>query len=396
MQSEVVRWIRGYVRLEVQGKSGAELINRALAQGFALWDIRVSGEDKVQISIPGRDALRLRPLLKETGCRIHVQKREGLPFAARKWSKRKTFAIGAVLFVAALYFLSSFVWNVKVEGNVSIRTQAILDAAKQEGLYPYQWKPRMPDSEKLSYQLQTRLEGTSWVGVEINGTQVTIKVVEADKPEEKPLVSPRNLVAGKHAVVTEIQAKRGRPLVQPNTYVRKGDVLISGTLGDETHQSIVVADGYVKGIVWYVSKIEVPLVQTYQTYTGESKTRRYLVLGSQGIQVSGYGKLPFQQYVTVPEHTTLQWRTFKLPVGWLSEKLLASETVERQMEPAEAKGMGLEQARADILSEGGREARIVSEKILHEKTENGKVYMEVHFEVEEFIMQEQPIVKQGE
>jgi len=396
MQSAVLKWIQGYVKIEVKGERAAEFINRALSKGFSLWDIRVSGDKLVELCLPCRDALRLRPLLKETGCRMHPLKREGLPFAVRKVAKRKTFLAGGVVFIASLFILSSFVWSIKVEGNVKIGTQAILDAARKEGLYLHQWKYRMGDSEKLSFGLQTHLPGTSWVGVEIKGTQVTIKIVEADKPEEKPLVSPRNLVASKHAVVTEIQAKRGRPLVQPNAYVRKGDVLISGTLGDEANQKIVVADGYVKGMVWYTSKIEVPMTQTYETYTGDSKTRNYIVFGSKGVQVSGYGKLPFEHYQTIPEQKTLQWRSFKLPVSWLSEKLMASETVERKLDPAEAKAVGLERARADLISEAGKDARIVTEKILHEKSENGKVYMEVHFEVEEFIMEEQPIVQQGE
>lgn len=396
MQSAVLKWIQGYVTIEVKGERAAEFINRALTKGFSLWDIRVSGDRLVELCLPCRDALRLRPLLKETGCRMHPLKREGLPFAVRKVAKRKTFLAGGVVFIASLFILSSFVWSIKVEGNVKIGTQTILDAARKEGLYLHQWKYRMGDSEKLSFGLQTHLPGTSWVGVEIKGTQVTIKVVEADKPEEKPLVSPRNLVASKHAVVTEIQAKRGRPLVQPNAYVRKGDVLISGTLGDEANQKIVVADGYVKGMVWYTSKIEVPMTQTYETYTGDSKTRNYVVFGSKGVQVSGYGELPFEHYQTIPEQKTLQWRSFKLPVSWLSEKLMASETIERKLDTAEAKAIGLERARADLISEAGKDARIVTEKILHEKSENGKVYMEVHFEVEEFIMEEQPIVQQGE
>ncbi|WP_260115449.1 sporulation protein YqfD [Paenibacillus hexagrammi] len=61
-----------------------------------------------------------------------------------------------------------------------------------------------------------------------------------------------------------------------------------------------------------------------------------------------------------------------------------------------AKKAGLEQARARLLAASGSDSRIVGEKILHEKTENGKVYMEVHFEVEEYITEEQPIVTQGE
>lgn len=70
--------------------------------------------------------------------------------------------------------------------------------------------------------------------------------------------------------------------------------------------------------------------------------------------------------------------------------------VEEPVEAANAKKVGIEQARAKLLGAAGEDARIVGEKILHEKTENGKIYIDVHFEVEENIAEEQPIVTQGE
>ena len=62
-----------------------------------------------------------------------------------------------------------------------------------------------------------------------------------------------------------------------------------------------------------------------------------------------------------------------------------------------AKTKGLEGARNDILAKNGKGTKILSEKILHEKKENGKVYMKVLFEVEESIAEELPLVhSQGE
>ncbi|MNR50329.1 putative stage IV sporulation protein YqfD [compost metagenome] len=58
---------------------------------------------------------------------------------------------------------------------------------------------------------------------------------------------------------------------------------------------------------------------------------------------------------------------------------------------------GLERAKLDILAKNGADAQIVQQKILHEKTDNGKVYMKVLFEVEQNIAEELPIVHhQGE
>lgn len=392
MKETWIQRMRGYVRLEVRGQRLEGLLNRLTEKRMAFWDIRYLGDGQAELMLSLPDFFRLRPLLKETGCRTRVRGRFGLPFWLGRLEKRKFFVIGLVGFFLGIYVLSSVVWQVRVEGNEKLATTDILQAAKQTGIYKLQWKQRLKDAGELSRALQSRLPGTAWIGVELHGTQVLIKVVEARTVEPSPLMNPRHLVAAKSALVTQIFAEKGRPAVKPNTYVRPGDILISGILGDELNRQTVVAQGTVKGIVWYKPTVEVPLTQQFKAYTGETRKRSYLVLGRRALQLSGYGAVTYEQYESVPERKTLQWKQYALPIGWISEKVLETRTEERAVDPKEAKALGLNQARSDIAAAAGRDAKVVSEKILHEKTENGKVYMEVLFEVEESIAIEQPIV----
>ncbi|MEC0230323.1 sporulation protein YqfD [Paenibacillus alba] len=395
-QSLFIARLRGYVRIQIRGTACEKIINPMMEKGLSVWDIQVTSEGKLELLILLRDFFRLKPLLKRTGCRMHVLERYGLPFFMDRLGQRKFFFGGMAAFIIGLYVLTSFVWQISVEGNDRITEAEVLQAASKQGIYQFQWKFRMKKTEDLSREIQSLLPTTAWVGVEIRGTHVTIKIVEATIPEKQQLMNPRNLVASKNALVTEIISDKGKPMVKPNTYVRKGDVLISGTIGDEQNNQVVVASGKVKGVVWYTSRIEAPLTKTYKVYTGETTNRNYLVWGTRALQVSGYGKLKFEQFETIPERKTLAWRSFTLPLGWLHERVLEVNFVEEPIEAANAKKSGLEQARAKLLKASGPDARLVGEKILHEKTENGKIYIDVHFEVEENIAEEQPIVIQGE
>jgi similar to stage IV sporulation protein len=396
MQSTFIAWVRGYVRIELRGGNFESFVNQAMAYKYAIWDIRIHPNERMELRILIKDFFSLRPLLKRTGCRLHVKERKGLPFWLSKIGNRKLFVTGFAGFIVGLYLLTSLVWQIQVEGNEKLTQSEILQAASELGVHRFQWKFRLQEVSSLSHHLQGSLPGTAWVGVEIHGTRVLIKVVEAVIPDKRPLMNPRNLVASKNALVTEILADKGKPLVKPNMYVRKGDVLISGIIGNEQNQQIVVASGKVKGIVWYTSNIEVPLIRAFKVYSGEIKDRSYLVLGSRALQITGYGKLAFEQYETIPDRKMLQWRNYMLPIGWLHEKVMEAHYVEQPISNSEAKTSSLEQARDELLASSGKESRITGEKILHEKTENGKVYMEVHFEVEELIAEEQPIVIQGE
>jgi len=392
LKSSFLMTVRGYVRIEVRGSRIDRLINALAEQRMTVWDIRFVDESRAELFIVIKDFFRLRPLLRQTGCRIHVRERYGLPFMLDKLEKRKIFAIGLIGFVLGLYMLSSIVWEVRVEGNERISKYDILQAAQNQGIYKMQWKRRLKNNEQLARAIQSQLPGTAWVGVELQGTHVVIKVVEATIPEKPPLRSPRHLIASKNALVTSILAEKGRPLVKANTYVRKGDVLISGIIGDGENLQTVVASGEVKGLVWYNPTVEIPLVQSYKTYTGEAFQRQYVVFGNRALQLTGYGKQSFDQFETIPERKTLQWRNYVLPIGWLKERVMEVREQERTIEPEEARKLGLEQAKREIVAVAGKDAKVIGEKILHEKTENGKVYMEVLLEVEESITEEQPIV----
>lgn len=121
-----------------------------------------------------------------------------------------------------LLLFCSMIWTVRIEGNERIASDDLLAAARQEGIYPFQWIWRMDEPDKLSKRLTSRVPGLSWVGVERTGTSITIQVVEADQPEQRPLLSQRHLVSRADAVITGIYAEQGRPVVGINSRVKKG------------------------------------------------------------------------------------------------------------------------------------------------------------------------------
>ncbi|MEN1988762.1 sporulation protein YqfD [Paenibacillus hubeiensis] len=389
--------LRGNVRITVTGEKIEALINLLTEQGMEIWDLRARDAHTAEMNVLLPHFFRLRPLLKRTGCRMRVTKRNGFPFFLDRLWKRKFFLGGMLFFIVALFALSSMVWSVEVKGNVKIPSDVVLAAAKKEGLYPFQWGFRLQSQDKLSKQLALALPDVTWVGVSKEGTTVTIQIVESAQPKPEPLLNPRHLVSKTDAVITNIYAEQGRPVVQKDMRVKKGQVLISGILGDEENTRTVVAKGEVKGLVWREYEIEVPLVQKHHTMTGESKERFYVVLGNWAVQLWGYGDTPFRSYDTKSDHKPLTWRSLTLPFGWLTETDL--ETQDRQEQHTEewARAKGLEGARNDIIAKNGKGTKILSEKILHEREENGKVYMKVLFEVEESIAEELPLVpSQGE
>ncbi len=392
MKGTWVAMLHGFVWVKLIGGEPERFLNAVTAEKITLWNISFTPEGKLTFGVSIPDFFRLRPLLRRNGSRTRIISRHGLPFRMARLSRRKTFAGGMLAFVAALFVLSTLVWNVKVEGNSAIPEEKIRQAARAEGIYAYQWSFRLQDAASLSQRLARHLPEAAWIGVDKQGTSITITVIDSTKPEEKPLEGPMHLVAKTDAVITRVVAENGRPKVERNDRVRKGDVLISGILGDGAHSKLVASKGKVMGLVWHEYRIASPLLTKTKNLTGDSQDRKYLTIGNRALQISGYRG---QTYAKSQTRTTLHRAKIGnrfLPFGTMREHELEVLETERKLSPAEAKEAGLAQARAELLTSSGRDATIKAEKILHEHTENGKVLLTVLFEVEQSIEIERPIL----
>jgi similar to stage IV sporulation protein len=388
---------RGIVTVQVRGGRPEEFVNDCLKDGLALWSIRRTSQSEMEFDVQVPDYFRLKPYLKRTGCRVHVIRRRGLPFWLRKAGKRKFFAVGTVLFFIVMYLLSSLVWDIEVRGTERIKQEDLLAAARAEGVYPFQWSWKLPEPSQLAARLSTRLPDAAWIGVEKKGTRIIFQVVETKRPNAAQLNSPRHIIASADAVVTRIIANKGRPVVRVNAKVKKGQTLISGTIGAPPNTGTVVADGEVRGLVWHEYNIVSPLKIQTRAYTGESKTKWSLVLFGRALQVSGFGDNPFAESQTREQLELLSWRGWSLPAGRLKETVLETRQEEKTQTREEAVQAGMERAKADVLSKAGLDAVVKEQKILHEKTDNGKVYLKVLLEVDQSIVKEMPLVQmQGE
>ncbi|RAP20853.1 hypothetical protein C2W64_03820 [Brevibacillus laterosporus] len=392
MRNVVKEWYEGHITVTIRGKRFERLINLAVRENISMWNIKRVGPELGQCELMIADFYRLRPFLKETGCRVHVTSRDGLPFLLLRMRMRIGFVAGIFIFLLGLYMLSTFVWQIEVQGTHNITPYQVTQAAEKVGLRAGAWKFKIGDPQELQRRILGYIPEASWVGVELNGTRAIIQVVEKVDPEKSVTHEPKHVVAKKKAVIHSIFAETGKTMVKANQYVDKGQILISGIIGNEERQSVVSARGQVEGEVWYRSDVTVPLIQNQLIYTGEKQKQHFLILGSSTVRLWPVEIKSYKHDRKTEKRFQAAFFDYQLPFGWKTE-------IDRELEPKiirmsdkDALEVAKQFARADILKRAGEDAKIKEEKVLHVKQENGKVYVSIYFSVIENIAIDQSIV----
>ena len=215
----------GYVNITVEGYYIEKFINICTNKNISLWNLKRENSIILHASIQVADFKSLKRICKETKCKVKIEKKKGFPFVVKKYKKRKVFIGLLIAIILIIVALSNFVWNIEVEGLESVSKQDILNLAEAEGLAVGKFKGSI-DTKEVINKIRLERDDIAWVGVEINGTNAVIKVVEADKkPEIVNEDEYCNIVADKDAIIRKVSAQNGTPLVKEGDVVKKAILL---------------------------------------------------------------------------------------------------------------------------------------------------------------------------
>ncbi|MGN0451686.1 MAG: sporulation protein YqfD [Acutalibacteraceae bacterium] len=274
------RFIIGYLEVEYSGDVTEIILNICAKQGISLWGIK-RRDKKIRGFITVRDFKTLPRIAKGSGIRVHILKKRGFPFIARRYKKRLGIPVGAAIFFCFLEVMSCFIWTVEVSGNKTLPERDILAACEKIGVKEGAKKSSV-NPKTAKQELLLELSKLAWASVNIEGCRVTVNVSEsAQKAEENG--TPTNLKATADGIITKINITSGNCLVKPGDTVAKGDLLVSGVIerADST--------GFVRSVGNITAKTERELtVSAYYKRNVSEKTgriKRKSVLSFFGIDV---------------------------------------------------------------------------------------------------------------
>ena len=383
--------IKGYVNIQIEGYFIEKFINLCTAKKIFLWNIKKEPNNVVYTNISIQDFKKISKIAKQTKCRVKIQNKKGIPFLLHRYHKRKIFIFFLAFILLGIWLLSNFVWNIQIEGNVSITTEELQALVEQEGLKIGKWKGQI-ETKQIINQMRLKRDDLAWVGIEIKGTNAIVKVVEADqKPEIINEEEYCNIIAEKDGVIVKVNALNGTSLVKEGDVVKQGMVLIGGFLeGKYTGTRYVHANGEVQAKVWYTTKKQISLNEKKKTYTG--KEQKFYAIKINNFQINlGKPLSKFQKYDTIVQNEKIKlFSNFYIPIDVIKTTNQEFNEEEIKYTIEEAKQKAVEEAKKE-LDEQTKGKEIVNTYVTYKENGN-QVEAEVTYEVLEEIGTKEKIV----
>ena len=254
----LVRILLGYVRIEVEGYYIERFINICTNNKILIWNLKRKKGVKLYLNIGINDFKKISQVARKTNCKVRILRKRGIPFFLNRYKKRKIFVLFLILIVLSIFVSSKYVWSVKISVKDDLKLENIEEDIEALGITKGVKKDKI-DTDKVINELRLKRDDIAWVGIDIEGTNVKVNIVKADKaPNIIDNSDYCNIVASKAGIIKKIIAQNGTAIVKVGDQVQKGDILIAGYMeGKYTDTRYVHSLGEVEAIVSYQKSKEI-------------------------------------------------------------------------------------------------------------------------------------------
>ena len=355
----IVNFFRGSVCFTVCGPFPERFLNLCAQNGVGFWGLVWLDAQTLELKVARRDVRKVRALAEKVQCEARAKGRKGVPFFLAGFRHRYALLIGLALSLTAVCVLSRFIITVEVSGNEAVPSAVILAELSRQGVRPGAYGPGL-DLRRISQETLSRIEGLSWMSVNLHGTRVEVLVRErSPAPELRDETTPAHVVAAADGILEDVEVLEGQALFQEGQAVLAGEVVISGVVDlkepkyatVDAGQRLVHARGNVWASTYRTLEACIPLEADTKVYTGEEETAWSLTIlghtvnffGKGSISTAGYDKMTTTHILTLPGGR-------EMPLALVKTEYRAYETQPAAIQTAAAQAL-LEERLLERLEE---------------------------------------------
>ncbi len=360
-------------KLQVTGFSYKYFLNTLIRNKIELYYIQEE-KNKLIIIVNSDDYKKIKKM--KTSCKIKVLNRFGLEKYKYLVYKYQYLLLFFLVGLALIVFLSNVIFSVEVVHSKEEIRDLIYQDLEQYGLRKYHFVFSYNQKEKIKKKILAKEKAKiEWLEIDRIGTKYIIHVEERKKKKIDNDTKPRDIIAKKDAMILSINAKSGEIVRKKYDYVKKGDIIVSGTIKNKDDEvSKIKADGQIFGEIWYKVKVEVPIHYYEENPTGKKKKVFSLKFLNKTFS------LELKKYQNYSFHDVNIFENQLLPI-----RLVFGEKMETKIIRKEYNIHNVDQKAIEIAESKFKKRNILSEKVLKKTLKDSKIIVEIFFKIKEDI-----------
>lgn len=368
MKDKILKIFSSSIKIKVTGRNINNFLKRLINNNISIEKVIPISHKEIDLIINYQDLDKVLKL--KTIYNIKIVRYYG-KLRIIKRIKKDIFILSSLLIsLLLIYTLSNIIFKVEVIHSNKNIIKLVTKELEDNGIKKYKFVKNYQEIEKIKNKiLEENKDTLEWLEIIREGTKYTIRVEERiinNKPKDNKIY---NIVSSKNAVIKNIYAESGEKIRSINTYVKKGDIIISSDITLPNNEKISkTASGKVQGEVWYNINIEYPYQYHEIKYTGNKK--KVLVLNLLNKRISFFD---FHKYKTFNRNIKYIFNNNITPISLIYEDEYETNIINEVYDYNTAREKAITKAKDKMLEKYPNIKDITNIKIIKEEDKKNKI-----------------------
>lgn len=310
MKDKIFRIFSSNIKIRISGKNINNFIKRIIKNNINIIKLIPRSYKEVDLIINYNDLEYIEKY--KTIYDIKIIRYYGKLHIIKFIKKNIYLLLFLILGGITIYILSNMIFKIEVIHSNSKIINLVTKELEDNGIKKYSFAKDYNTLEDIEKKiLNNNKDNLEWLEIIREGTKYIVRVEERILNNNIDDNKNYDIVSSKNAVIKIIEASSGEKVRNIDTYVKKGDTIISGYItGTNNEQILSTARGSVLGEVWYTIDIDYPYYYNETIYTGNKK--KVLVFNFINKRISLFD---FNKYKTFNKNTKVVFKNNILPIS---------------------------------------------------------------------------------
>lgn len=387
MKNNIYNKLISKVSIKILGNNIERIIRRLKNNNIEILNLKYI-DGGILVKIYKKDYEKLLSI--KTIYEIEIVNYSGLFDFKRRILNNRFILISILICLILLYIVTNLIFSIDIITNDSNMKLKIEEELINNGISKYKFKKNYNELQEIKNNILSKYRSEiEWIEIEVIGTKYIVRYEPRIQNNVNEDTSYRNIIASKDSVIKNMYIDSGQIVKSRNTYVKKGDVIVSGYIYlNGSIKDTVSSKGTIYGECWYNITITYPFKYYEEKETGNSKNVIVIKVFNKDIELFNFDKYKNKKV----DNTTLLKNNL-LPIKLIYQKQKEVIVINEDNTEDEVIEKAINYSKEKLESNLDSDEYVSDYKVLNKEVFSDSIKLNIFFSVVENITEYQTIEK---